>query len=137
MMAIWQWYLADPIVSIIVGGLILFSAWSLVKESVDVLLESSPRHLNISHILTDLRSMKGVVSVHDLHVWSIASGTTAMSCHIVLKSNQDAERSLVESSHLMRQKYGIEHTTIQIEFDNWNIPSGENVVGPTPHCGEQ
>jgi cobalt-zinc-cadmium efflux system protein len=136
MMAIWRWYLADPIVSIIVGGLILFSAGSLVKESVDVLLESTPRHLNVSHILADLRRMKGVVSVHDLHVWSIASGTTAMSCHIVLKSNQDAERSLVESSHLMRQKYGIEHTTIQIEFDNWNIPPRDSVVGPPLHCGE-
>jgi len=136
MMAVWQWYLADPIVSIIVGGLILFSAWSLVKESVDVLLESTPRHLNISRILGDLGNMEGVVSVHDLHVWSIASGTTAMSCHIVLKSNEDAERSLAESSRLMRDKYGIEHTTIQIEFDNWNTPSDNNIVGPPLYCGE-
>ncbi len=136
MMAIWQWYLADPIVSVVVGGLILFSAWSLVKESVDVLLESTPRHLDVSQILGDLGSMKGVVSVHDLHVWSIASGTTAMSCHIVLKSPEDAERSLAESSRLMREKYKIEHTTIQIEFDNWKTPSGESAVGSPLHFAE-
>jgi cobalt-zinc-cadmium efflux system protein len=136
MMALWQWYLADPIVSIIVGGLILFGAWSLVKESVDVLLESTPRHLNISRILDDLGSMKGVISVHDLHVWSIASGTTAMSCHIVLGSSEDAERALSESSHLMREKYGIEHTTLQVEFDNWQTPSGENTEGLPLYRGE-
>ena len=136
MMAIWQWYLADPIVSVIVGGLIVYSAWSLVRESVDVLLESTPRHLRISQILSDLGSMEGVVSVHDLHVWSIASGTAAMSCHIVLKSNEDAERTLAKSSHLMRKKYGIEHTTIQIEYDDWNILTGDNEVGPPLHCGE-
>lgn len=136
MMAVWQWYLADPIVSIIVGGLILFSAWSLVKESVDVLLESTPRHLDIPQILDNLGNMQGVVSVHDLHVWSIASGTTAMSCHIVLKSNEDATRALAESSRLMREKYGIEHATIQIEFDNWEAPSDDNVVGPPLHRGE-
>jgi cobalt-zinc-cadmium efflux system protein len=136
MMAVWQWYLADPIVSIIVGGLILFSAWSLVRESVDVLLESTPRHLNASQILADLGSMKGVVSVHDLHVWSIASGTTAMSCHLVMESNEDAEHTLAQSSHLMRKKYGIEHTTIQIEFDDWKVLSGDGAVGPPLHCGE-
>jgi cobalt-zinc-cadmium efflux system protein len=129
MMAVWKWYLADPIVSFIVGGLILLSAWSLVKESVDVLLESTPRHLNIARILSDLGNMDGVTSVHDLHVWSIASGTTAMSCHIVLKSNEDAEGALSESGRLMREKYGIEHTTIQVEFDNWHNVSDENKEG--------
>jgi cobalt-zinc-cadmium efflux system protein len=123
-----QWRLADPIVSTIVGGLVLYSAWELMTESVDVLLEGTPRHLKISSILKDLGSVHGVVSVHDLHVWSIASGMTAMSCHIVMKTNEDANLVLAESSHLMREKYKIGHTTIQIEFENWPAHPGETLL---------
>jgi cobalt-zinc-cadmium efflux system protein len=131
----WQWYLADPIVSAVVGGLILYGSWKLVAESVDVLLEGTPRHLNVADILEDLRSMSGVASVHDLHVWSIASEITAMSCHIVLKSSEDAGQALAAASLLMREKYGIEHTTIQIEFENWTSSPGDVVVGPQFHHG--
>jgi cobalt-zinc-cadmium efflux system protein len=120
-----QWYLADPIVSTIVGALVLYSSWKLVAESVDVLLEGAPRHLDTSNILNDLGRLGGVTSVHDLHVWSITSGTTAMSCHLVLISGGDAGSALVASNRLMREKYGIEHTTIQIEFEGWH--PGEDV----------
>jgi cobalt-zinc-cadmium efflux system protein len=116
---VWQWRLADPIVSVAVGGLVLFSSYELVKESVDILLEATPRHLKISQILSDLGSVKNVVSVHDLHVWSITSEVPAMSCHVVLKSSGDAVAALAVLSRMMREKYGIEHTTIQIEFENW------------------
>jgi len=123
-----QWYLADPIVSTLVGALVLYSSWELVTESVDVLLEGTPRHLNVSSILTDLGGVSGVVSVHDLHVWSITSGIIAMSCHLVLKKDEDAGHVLAESSRLMREKYGIEHTTIQIEFQNQH--PGDRAVWP-------
>ncbi|MDM7996555.1 MAG: cation diffusion facilitator family transporter [Acidobacteriota bacterium] len=123
-----QWYLADPIVSTLVAILVLYSAWKLVAESIDVLLEGTPRHLKISHILKDLGSIRGVVSVHDLHVWSIASAMTAMSCHIVMKTEEDAHRVLAESSHLMREKYKIKHTTIQIEFESWPMHPGDTIL---------
>jgi cobalt-zinc-cadmium efflux system protein len=112
-----QWYLADPIVSAIVGALVLISAWELVSESVDVLLEGVPRHLDIARILDDLRELSGTASVHDLHVWSIASGTSAMSCHIVVHPDEDVGKALSEASRIMRDKYNIEHTTIQIEIE--------------------
>jgi cobalt-zinc-cadmium efflux system protein len=120
LMMLRQWYLADPIVSAIVGALILYSSWELVSESIDILLESTPRHLKISQILNDLGAMSGVVSVHDLHVWSITSDMTAMSCHVVLGQNEDAGAALSKLNSLMWEKYGIEHTTIQIEFENWS-----------------
>ena len=110
-----HWYLADPIVSAVVGSLVLISAWKLVSESVDVLLEGVPQHLDIAIILEELQEMPGTASVHDLHIWSIASNTTAMSCHIVLHPDVDAGPALSEASRIMREKYGIEHTTIQIE----------------------
>lgn len=133
LMMVWQWYPADPIVSTIVGGLVLYSSWELVKESVDILLEGTPRHLKISLILRELGGLRGVISVHDLHVWSIASETTAMSCHLVMKTDDDANRVLAESSYLMREKYGIEHTTIQIEFEDWTTQSDD--AGKNDRCG--
>jgi cobalt-zinc-cadmium efflux system protein len=123
-----DWRLADPLVSAVVGCLVLYSSWELVSESVDILLEGTPRHLKISQILKDLGGIQGVVSVHDLHVWSIASGMTAMSCHIVTKTDEDASVVLAESSLLMREKYRIGHTTIQIEFENWPAHPGDTIL---------
>jgi cobalt-zinc-cadmium efflux system protein len=123
-----DWRLADPLVSAVVGCLVLYSSWELVAESVDILLEGTPRHLKISQILKDLGGVSGVVSVHDLHVWSIASGMTAMSCHIVMKTDEDSHRVLAESSLLMREKYRIGHTTIQLEFENWDAHPGDTIL---------
>jgi cobalt-zinc-cadmium efflux system protein len=109
------WTRADAAVSVLVGALVLAGAWRLVSESVDVLLEGVPRHLDVVLIDEDLRAIPGVASVHDLHVWSIASGTTAMSCHIVVGPEADGGGALAEASRVMREKYGIEHTTIQVE----------------------
>ncbi len=128
LMMVRHWYLADPIVSTIVGVLILYSSWELMSESVEVLLEGTPRHLKIANILKDLGGIRGIVSIHDLHVWSIASGMTAMSCHIVMKTNEDSTLVLAESSHLMREKYGVEHTTIQIEYETWEGHPGDSVL---------
>jgi cobalt-zinc-cadmium efflux system protein len=117
LMLFFHWYPADPIVSVIVGALILFNSWRLVAESVDVLLEGVPRHLDITVIYNDLRGMKEVASLHDLHVWSIATYTIAMSCHIVLKQDADPMKTLEKAEYMMREKYGIEHTTIQMESE--------------------
>jgi cobalt-zinc-cadmium efflux system protein len=127
-MEVWQWYIADPIVSLMVAVLVLYSSWKLVRESVDVLLEGTPEHLNISSILADLGSVTGVLSVHELHVWSITLGMPAMSCHVVVRHDQDPSVVLAGLSTLMREKYHIEHTTIQIEMERWVVPR----VGPAP-----
>lgn len=121
-MVVSQWYMADPIVSVIVAVLVLYSSWQLVRESVDVLLEGTPSHLNISNILADLGSISGVVSVHDLHVWSITSGMPALSCHVVARHGEDPSAVLAALSRLMKEKYHIEHTTIQIEMESWVVP---------------
>lgn len=114
-MSVRRWFLADPIVSLIVAILILYSSWQLLRDSVDVLLEGTPRHLNLAAILADLGSVDGVVSVHDLHVWSITSGMPALSCHVVLRAGGDASAVLKELSQLMTVRHHIEHTTIQTE----------------------
>jgi len=123
-----QWFMADAIVSIVVGTLVLYSSWKLVSESVDILLEATPRHLVISDILKDLGNVRGVASIHDLHVWSISTRMSAMSCHAVLKTEEDSGAVLSELSRLMREKYGISHTTIQIEPEDWTPPDGTVIV---------
>jgi cobalt-zinc-cadmium efflux system protein len=117
-MVLWRWYLADPIVSVVVAILVMISSWSLVRESVDVLLEGTPSHLNVSEILEDLGSVDGVLAVHDLHVWSITSGMPAMSCHVVIRRDGDPSAILSALSRLMREKRQIKHTTIQTEVES-------------------
>jgi len=117
-MVLWHWYLADPIVSVVVAVLVLLSSWQLVRESVDVLLEGTPSNLNITEILADLGRVEGVVAVHDLHVWSITSGLPAMSCHVVLSRGVDSATILSLLSRLMSDKYHIQHTTIQTETEH-------------------
>ena len=102
--------------------LIIYSSWQLVRESVEVLLEGTPRHLNVPDILADLGGVDGVRSVHDLHVWSITSGLPAMSCHCILRPDADSAAVLASLSRIMREKYRIAHTTIQIEVENWVVP---------------
>ncbi len=121
-MLLWKWYLADPIVSVVVSVLVLVSSWALVRESVDVLLEGAPRNVRISDLLADLGSVEGVSSIHDLHVWSITSGMPAMSCHVILRQGQDARAILTALSRILREKYRIEHTTIQIEEERLVMP---------------
>jgi cobalt-zinc-cadmium efflux system protein len=117
LMVLRQWYLADPIVSVIVSALILFSSWQLLRDSVDVLLEGTPRHLKITSILADIGSVEGVLSVHDLHVWSITSGYPALSCHVVLRPEVEGDWVLRALGRILRDHHGIDHTTIQIEKD--------------------
>jgi cobalt-zinc-cadmium efflux system protein len=126
-MMAWHWYLADPIVSVVVGVLVIYSSWELVRESVDVLLEGTPRYLSIGSILSDLGRPPEVASVHDLHVWSITSGMPALSCHIVLKVGADAPAVLAALTELLRNKYRIEHTTIQIETETWSASRSRSV----------
>jgi cobalt-zinc-cadmium efflux system protein len=122
MMVTWHWYLADPAVSVIVAALILFSSWRLLRDSVDVLLEGTPRHLDMAAILADLGGVQGVMSVHDLHVWSITSGLPALSCHVVLRPDVDPSRALSALCGLMLEHHGIQHTTIQIEKGETLLP---------------
>lgn len=114
----WHWYLADPIISILVSLLILYSSWRLLRDSVDVLLEGTPSHINITAMKDALASVEGVESLHDLHVWTLTSGMHAMSCHAVVLRSFNRHEILEEMSRRCREAFRIEHTTIQIEEES-------------------
>lgn len=107
---------ADPAISLVVGVLILSSSWVLIRDAVDVLLEGTPSHVNIVSLQDDLKTVGGVQSVHDLHVWTLTSGVLAMSCHVVMSDEQLSRNLLLaEINELARERFRIDHTTVQIE----------------------
>ena len=108
------WTLADPIVSMGLALLILVSGWRLLRESVDVLLEAVPSHIDMDEVERRLRSVPGVVGAHDLHVWTLTSGVLAMSGHVVVPDLGDHPRVLDAVRHEMSH-LGIGHATVQVE----------------------
>ena len=113
--------IADPIISAVVGILILFSSWILIRDAVDILLEGTPAHVNIVNLQEQLKEIPGVSSVHDLHVWTLTSGMTAMSSHVVMADSSFSRGAvLAEVKTLAREHFKIDHTTVQIEDANTN-----------------
>jgi cobalt-zinc-cadmium efflux system protein len=110
------WQAADPIASILVTLLIVRSSWRLVRESVDVLLESTPSHISLGAVRQRLHGVPGVSAVHDLHVWTVTSGMIAMSVHAVVPMEADQQRVLRDAVAAMRD-FGIHHCTVQIECE--------------------
>ena len=114
LMRYFGWALADPIASILMTALIIRGAWKLVRESVDILLESTPAHIDVGEVRRALESVADVHSVHDLHVWTLTSGVVAMSAHALVHDAARNQRSL-EAMTAQAAALGIRHTTIQIE----------------------
>jgi cobalt-zinc-cadmium efflux system protein len=109
------WVEADPLVSILIGVLVLVSTWSILRESTAILLESTPRGIDADALGQRLASAPGVVEVHDLHVWTITSGFTALSAHVLVSSGEDCHGRRRELERLLRDEFGIEHTTLQVD----------------------
>ena len=109
----WRW--ADPAASAVIGALIIYSSWSLIKESVAVLMEGAPGHIDVDEVNRALRAIPGVGEVHDLHVWTITSGMVSLSCHLVPKDNCRYAELLAAVRSDLHDRFGIDHVTIQIE----------------------
>jgi cobalt-zinc-cadmium efflux system protein len=109
------WLAADPLISVVVAALIVGSSWKLLRESVDVLLEAVPAHIDMGEVRRAMDEIPGVEDVHDLHVWTVTSGFLAMSGHAVVREPAGSQAILDEIHDRMRRRFGIRHATIQIE----------------------
>ena len=109
------WLAADPVVSLLICGLILFSSWSLIRDAVNVLMEGTPAGVDVEAIQRALVAEAGVRGVHDLHVWTVTSGFHALSAHVEVEADRDRERMLRRLNFLLRERFGLTHTTLQIE----------------------
>jgi cobalt-zinc-cadmium efflux system protein len=108
------WLPADPLVSLVVTLLIVRGAWRLVREAVDVMLESTPAHISLGGVRAQLEAIPGVESVHDLHVWTVTSGVVAMSAHAIVRE-PERQQHVLEHVHDVMRLFGIQHVTIQLE----------------------
>ncbi len=110
------WVVADPLISVLITLLVLGSAWRLIKESTDILMEATPNHIALGDVHDRIASVPGVDSVHDLHVWTVTSGVVAMSGHLVVRNPTDNQPVLEAVQDRMRA-LGINHVTVQMERD--------------------
>src|SRR5215813_2420852 len=112
----WGWVLADPLISIAICLLIIFSSWQLIRESVNILLEGTPSHIDIRAVVEAMHAVAGVSDVHDLHVWTISSGKHALSAHVTIEANVTHRAALEALQAQLRSGFNIGHVTIQIEY---------------------
>jgi cobalt-zinc-cadmium efflux system protein len=127
------WTQADSIVSVLIAALILVSGWRLVWETVSVLLESSPAHIDLEALRGDLVAIPGVVDVHDLHVWTVTSGFVSLSSHCRVAPGEGVDEILRCAARLLRERYGIRHVTIQPE--TYSLHEEPEPCCPDPHDG--
>jgi len=111
------WYWVDPLASVLIGLLVIYSSWSLIQQSVTVLMEGAPGHINVDQVRFVLLQLPHVVGVHDLHVWTITSGFVALSAHVSCPGEHDHESLLRAARTTLAERFGIQHTTIQIDRD--------------------
>lgn len=113
----YQWYIADPILAIVISLLIIVNAATLVREAVDVLLEAAPSHIDTEEVRDAILAVPGVTGLHDLHIWTITSGSYSLSCHVVVHPEHFTIAKLEELRHRLHDHCDILHQTIQIETD--------------------
>ena len=111
------WRYADPAVSVVIALLVLASSWSILREAVRILLEATPRGVDAATVGAAMAARPGVVEVHDLHIWTITSGFPALAAHILVSPGDDCHARRRELEAMLRESYGIEHTTLQVDHE--------------------
>ena len=112
------WYLADPLISMFIGALILYSSWSLIKDSLSVLMQSVPKGIRLDEVRQTIEAVDGVHKVHDLHVWAVTSDIYTLSAHAVVENGGDFHQVLNGIEDTLKERFNIEHTTIQLEIES-------------------
>lgn len=125
----------DPLVGILIAGIIVFNAVRLLRDSVDILLEAVPRDMSLEEVTQSMASVPGVDRVEDAHVWNICSHLRSLSAHVTLPPEaRDRQESVAEElAVLLKERYGINHSTIQIRFSDWGrSPRGDSPDAERP-----
>lgn len=111
------WTAADPIASILVSILVIISGWRVTRDTVHILMEGTPGHINIEEVKDTLLNIAIVKEVHDLHIWSVTSDFQVLTCHLVVEKEDDTQVVLVQASNVLKEKFHVEHVTIQVEVE--------------------
>ncbi len=125
------WFLADPLVSVAIGLLIVFGGVRILRESVTVLLETVPSYIDTVKVERALTDTDGVLALHDLHIWTVTSGLVALSCHCELTGDRDSDQVLAELCDMLHERFAIHHVTIQPEVERLHGGEGHHSL---PRC---
>lgn len=138
-LGIWlfDWLWLDPAISLVVSALVLWSAWQLIRDALDVLMEAVPAHLDLEEICDALLAIDGVRALHCVHVWTIGSGEISLSSHLVVDPAKDRTPLLEQVRRCLDERFSIHHTTIQIEAARGSRTGGATPPGECPDeaCG--
>jgi cobalt-zinc-cadmium efflux system protein len=117
------WTQIDPLLSIAMAALIVWTAWDIIRESLNILLEGLPRGIKLNDVAEAMGAVEGVMGVHDLHIWSLGSQTHALSCHVKIEDvpPSASDAILQRLNALLETRYGISHTTVQFEHESCAI----------------
>jgi len=107
----WNW--VDPVASLLISLLVIYSSWHLLKEATAVLMEGAPGNIDVDEVRETLRASQGVAAVHDLHVWTISSGLVALSAHVIAESGATVQIAALRAA--VHERFGIGHVTLQVE----------------------
>lgn len=124
----WVW--VDPVLSILIGALIIWTAWDIIQESLNILLEGLPKGLELGDVQAAMSSVRGVLDVHDLHIWSIGSSSHALSCHVLIEDVPPSASNCIlhDINHVLLEKFHICHTTVQFEHVNCAVSEAGCVI---------
>jgi cobalt-zinc-cadmium efflux system protein len=106
---------ADPLISVLIGALILASAWPILRDSGRVLLEASPAGIDAREVGSAMAALEGVAEVHDLHVWEVTTGFPALAAHLLVDADDDCHARRREVEQMLRDRFGVTHTTLQVD----------------------
>ena len=130
----------DPVLSLVIAALILWTSFGIVRETLNILLEGTPRGITLSEIRTGMQDVDGVLNVHDLHVWSLGSNSHALACHVCIADIPPSESACIleKLNHVLRDHFSIQHSTIQFEHEGCGELEGcvvpiEEMSSPAAH----
>jgi len=131
------WQRIDPVLSLLIGILIVWTAWDIVTESLNILLEGLPRGLELSSVISSMRETDGVLDVHDLHIWSLGSNTRALSCHVLIDDVPPSASNCIlrRLNDMLSRSFHINHTTVQFEHVGCALSENGCVI-PADSAGE-
>ncbi len=131
------WFRIDAILSVAISLLVVWTAWDIIRESLNILLEGLPRGLDLAVVSQAIRCVEGVLDVHDLHIWSLGSNSSALCCHVLIEDMppSQSDRILHGLNHVLGDRFHLHHTTIQFEHVNCAISDSGCVI--PADCSEQ
>ena len=133
------WTQIDPLLSILISLLIVWTAWDITRESLNILLEGLPRGLELKQVIDAVSEIEGVLDVHDLHIWSLGSNSHALSCHLLISDMPPSQSNhiLHRVKHVLGDRFHVHHTTVQFEHMSCSISDTGCMIpadgGPTHH----